>query len=462
MNPVIVSAKHALEGTIKYLKEKENPLLCGEVVLDKLYELIDRFYIEYAEASDEGVVELLAYLQEFDNSTVNKLLTNIEKTIDLNPSVRDFIKEVFPDRESKGSFKNNKKRQDKFILNWKTRGQDIYMTKTDETDYTIVQYLKIIIFNLAKVYPNIIKNKNSFKSKKIPKHWKLGKSEFHTADIQEIVFKEYSSLEQFFGDKELTGILDNVISKTDDLLDLMNATPFFAETEHKTIMSGKILKELTFFYLLCCFNMYMDSLMEVPVELVVDDEKDDDELEVQDMSLAYSLEAELLEGKREKRNERLNNLLATYLEMMLTYKNILNYSNSDIIESVLRAKEREKNKITTRLGDLTVEEREIENIMKNQRLGNWSLGQTKALFVYDEQQYDKERDEIDKDMLLELELNKNSEVIRENRDMYNFDALEQMDISRRIDAEVYALNSIAEDDDMGDDDDQVPLDYGDL
>ena len=67
-----------------------------------------------------------------------------------------------------------------------------------------------------------------------------------------------------------------------------------------------------------------------------------------------------------------------------------------------------------------------------------------------------------RDMLLELDLNRNSEVIRENRDMYNFDALEQMDISRRIDAEVYALNSIAEDDDIGDDDDQVPLNYGDL
>ena len=462
LNPVIVSAKHALEGTIKYLKEKENPLLCGEVVLDKLYELIDRFYIEYAEASDEGVMELLAYLQEFNNTTVNKLLTNIEKTVKLTPSVRDFIKEVFPDRESKGSFKKNKKRQETFILNWKTRGRDIYMTKTDETDYTIVQYLKIIIFNLAKVYPNIIKNKNSFKSKKIPKHWRVGKSEFHTTDIQEIIFKEYSSLEQFFGDEELTGILNNVISKTDDLLDLMNSTPFFAETEHKTIMSGKILKELTFFYLLCCLNMYMDSLMEVPVEVVVDDVKDDDELEVQESSLAYSLEAELLEGKREKRNEKLNNLLATYLDMMLTYKNILNYSNNDIIESVLRAKEREKNKITTRLGDLTVEEREIENIMKNQRLGNWSLGQTKALFVYDEEQYDREREEIDKDMLMQLKLNNNSEVISENRDMYNFDALEQMDIASRIDAEVYALNSIAEDDDMGDDDDQVPLTYGDL
>ena len=104
----------------------------------------------------------------------------------------------------------------------------------------------------------------------------------------------------------------------------------------------------------------------------------------------------------------------------------------------------------------------VENIMKNQRLGNWSVGQTKALFVYDEEQYDRERNEIDKDMLIELELNKNSDVIRENRDMYNFDALEQIDIADRINTEVYALNNVAEDDDMGDDDDQFRLDYGDL
>ena len=65
-------------------------------------------------------------------------------------------------------------------------------------------------------------------------------------------------------------------------------------------------------------------------------------------------------------------------------------------------------------------------------------------------------------MLIELELNKNSDVIRENRDMYNFDALEQIDIADRINTEVYALNNVAEDDDMGDDDDQFRLDYGDL
>ena len=59
---------------------------------------------------------------------------------------------------------------------------------------------------LAKVYPNIIKNKESFKNKKIPKHWKLSK-DFHIGDIQDIIFKEYSKLEQFYGDKDLESII---------------------------------------------------------------------------------------------------------------------------------------------------------------------------------------------------------------------------------------------------------------
>ena len=65
----------------------------------------------------------------------------------------------------------------------------------------------------------------------------------------------------------------------------------------------------------------------------------------------------------------------------------------------MKAKEKEKNKVTKRLGDLTVEEREVENIKKNQKLGAWSLGQTKALYEYDAMQYDKERQEIENDML---------------------------------------------------------------
>ena len=99
---------------------------------------------------------------------------------------------------------------------------------------------------------------------------------------------------------------------------------------------------------------------------------------------------------------------------------------------------------------------------KNQRLGEWGLGQTKALFIYDEEQYNKERRELEQDTLIEVKMRRKDDVTDMNREIYALDEVQEMDISRRIDAEVFALNTIAEDDDMGDDDDQVRLDYGDL
>ena len=90
--------------------------------------------------------------------------------------------------------------------------------------------------------------------------------------------------------------------------------------------------------------------------------------------------------------------------------------------------------------------------MKNQRLGEWGLGQTKALFVYDEEQYNKERRELEKDTKIEVKMGRNDAVTDMNREIYTLDEVEEMDVSNRINAEVFDLNTIAEDDDMGDDD----------
>ncbi len=40
--------------------------------------------------------------------------------------------------------------------------------------------------------------------------------------------------------------------------------------------------------------------------------------------------------------------------------------------------------------------------MKNSSLGEWSLGKNKAIFEYDENQYDKEREKLERDALTEL------------------------------------------------------------
>ena len=103
------------------------------------------------------------------------------------------------------------------------------------------------------------------------------------------------------------------------------------------------------------------------------------------------------------------------------------------------------------MGDLTVEEREVENILKNQRLGNWSLGQTRALYEYDAEQYDKERQEIEDDMLIELRLNRNDEVTDRNREIYRLEEVEERVQRERVNAEMFAaFAAMPDDDDYGD------------
>ena len=46
------------------------------------------------------------------------------------------------------------------------------------------------------------------------------------------------------------------------------------------------------------------------------------------------------------------------------------------------------------LGELTIEQRKVENLKKKHRIGDWNLGQKRALFEYDKDQYDKERMQI--------------------------------------------------------------------
>ena len=81
-------------------------------------------------------------------------------------------------------------------------------------------------------------------------------------------------------------------------------------------------------------------------------------------------------------------------------------------------------------------------------MGAWGLGQTKALYEYDPMQYDKERQEIEDDMLTELRLNRNDEVTQRNREIYRLDDIQEQVQRERVNAEMMATFAA-----MGDDDD---------
>jgi hypothetical protein len=157
----------------------------------------------------------------------------------------------------------------------------------------------------------------------------------------------------------------------------------------------------------------------------------------------------------------ISNLLIGYLRIMHKQKKVLNISNNDVNQKVLKSKEKEKAKITKNLGDLSVEERKVQDLMKNHRIGEWSLGQTSALYIYDENQYEKERMEIMEDAVRELELGGIDGVSERNSQIISFDLDQERAVQSRINRELNAaIMANGEDDDFGERDDDA-VDYMD-
>ena len=117
------------------------------------------------------------------------------------------------------------------------------------------------------------------------------------------------------------------------------------------------------------------------------------------------------EGIMGNRFKKVGNVLKTFLSIFFINKDkILNYSNENIKYKILKAKEKEKEKIKNRLKNLTIEEREVENYLKNNRLGEWNVGQTKSLFQYQKDRYQKEMEDILSELKSEMEVGMVDEV----------------------------------------------------
>ena len=98
--------------------------------------------------------------------------------------------------------------------------------------------------------------------------------------------------------------------------------------------------------------------------------------------------------------------------------------------------------------------------MKEHRLGKWGVGQTRALFVYDEDQYEKERHELEQDALAELRLDNTDGVTNRLRDIYRMEHLEEQVVADRIQNELNAeIMAMPGDDDFGERDDDA-VGYG--
>ena len=106
--------------------------------------------------------------------------------------------------------------------------------------------------------------------------------------------------------------------------------------------------------------------------------------------------------------------------------------------------------ITDYLKAMTDEEREIENIFKNQKLERWSKGLQKGFRTYEGKTYDQERTAMEKQAILEKKMGENNLVTEMNKDVFMMDMLESEAVAAEIEAEEYSMSHLPEDDDYGD------------
>ena len=309
-----------------------------------------------------------------------------------------------------------------------------------------------MIYNLILVFPSIIINKCNYENKVCPSHWKL--EPFHDKDVKNIIQKEFEGFKKYFGDVELDSFLENITKKSSILIHFSNVIPVFMGIEEKdSILNGTIYKNLLFNLFLCSIKFYflMAGQQENFRNEKEQEDSDEDEQFISDIERQQQNE-----GIMNKRYKKVGNLLKTFLSVFFVNKDkILNYSNESINYAILKAKEKEKEKIKNRLKNLTIEEREVEDYLKNNRLGEWNVGQTKSLFQYQQDRYQKEMEEMMSDLKSEMEVGMFDEVNEMRREIYGHRMEEAENIyQQEAYAQEFDLSKFFDDDDgEGDGDD---------
>ena len=327
---------------------------------------------------------------------------------------------------------------------------------SEQSVYKSMIFVKQTLDNLLRVFPQMILHEMDYSETKVPKHWKL--SQRHTSDVQEFIKKHYAPLRSFYKDKAVTKIVSSVSDEGKNLLLLSDYTPFYAATEnHISTFDGKLVGLLFQHYFLLALVNYTSSIenkqlevKEIPVAMEGDWAGTEDGVAA--AVTGQVTEVQIVRGEKKAIGQKVANLLLAMLEIEEKNKSYSSMSYREVMEKVHRAKEKEKDNITDFLKGLTDEEREIENLFKNNKLERWSKGLQKGLTQYVQKTYDQERDEMEKQALMEKRLGKKSVVTDMNRDIYALDLIAEEETSAAIEAEELDMSHLPDDDDDGGDD----------
>ena len=447
----VVSSASGLNNLLESIHDENDEVVEG-ALRTKIQKVLNTYDIATPKITEE-VKELNNYLHTQNNNMKEEIIEFIEKNrgsditrrmVNKTKAIVENLSEWSIDKTSKTDI---------------TDITDTYKISSDSM-YSIVDFYKTFVTNLVTVFPNIIINKVDYNNTVIPRYMNL--SQNHSYKISTYIKKYYEDLKVFYGNEKLTNILNFIQTTAKNIERLSQQTPSFSTIKYGENVLHPVLDERT------SKMLYEHYLLRVIVQYM--DLSDENEMfgtfiEVQDespdlVSVDYAEEREtrsdfirtgreihgVLGGNKKELKQLVTHLLIVFLNILDNHKDTIDISYEQIRDNVFKLREREKDKITDRLKSLTDEARDVDTMLKINKLGVWGKGLQKGLTVYDREVYDEEeefRDDMEK-----AERNirkKNHNATNENIDQYLDDYLEDKAVGEEIDEEVYGMDYLNED-----------------
>jgi hypothetical protein len=442
-----VSSKTRLLELIESIDDEND-----EVVEPSLRELIKT-------ALDTFEIESEGYTKEVKD--LNNFLTRGIET--MREELIEFIEKNAGTGVNKNSIKKTKQIINSFS-SWSAddseRNKDIKIS--NDKMYNINQFYTTFIENFASIFPTIILNQVDHNNLLIPNY--LGFSSNHEKKLKTAYKNYYDKLHIFYGTPTLLNILTTIQQTTKNLVYLSKETPSFSDIKIGEIILKPVFDERTSrflyeYYLLRVFINYIEltDYDDMIVHEVKEKEEITDIFSVDyleetntraDLTFSTRDEGEtlLLTGNKKLLRQKITQLLISFIDIMNKHKDTIDISYEDIQDRAFKLKEKEKNLVTDRLKKLTDEERDADTILKINKLNQYSKGLQKGLTVLDKDFYDEEQQFRDELNMAEKIIRKKNKGINDD-EIENLveDYMEEQEVNREIDNEVYDMEFMNED-----------------
>jgi hypothetical protein len=365
------------------------------------------------------------------------------------------------------------------LTKWSTNSIASNDKYNDEELYSVTQFIQNAVQSMSKTYPNILLNMSDHT--KVPKHW--GLSDIDNGKVISIIKKYYEKMESFKKDTVVTRLLMEVSTRLIELNVFTQNIPiitpikkagvtFHSLFDKKTIYA---LLQYCFFSVLCEYIFATDdvNLLRIDIEdmkgyrreKISDEKKISMTLEAQYNELDEDAqdEEDVLEEQQIKvgntldLKERVCKLLLAFLDIESTNKKAINFSYSEISHYVGRSREKEKRSIIKYLGDMSLEQRRVEDNLKRFKLEKWNVGMQKGLFQYDEATNERESRDLVVQLMQDVDEGEINIINEFAMDVYGVkpNAQQMMDVDEleRFDAEevdqFYTREAMGIDTDLG-------------